>query len=251
MKSNMLRNHFTRTQAAKKAAAANADPRLSAQVLGRRTGTTMVSQTTPVSDAISDNEEGGAPKNIGGLALKFWNDSENLSGIQSISHKKELKAELLPSYLPWIEGTIAEGVGAQDDMLVKLMVWCLDTHEFKVATDIAEYAFLNDFVMPEPFKRDVATVFVEQFSDEMLGLEKDVDASNVSAHADLIQRAVEITTRQDMPDQVRAKLYRVLGDSLKDAKPNEAIDAYEKAIKLDDKVGCKKDLEQLRKATAE
>ena len=249
MKSNMLRDHFVRTQASKKAAAATNDPRLSAQVLGRRTGTTMVSQTTPVSDAPSDDNENTAP--TGGMALKFWNDFENLSNIQSISHKKELKAELLPSYLPWIEGTIAEGVGAQDDMLVKLMVWCLDTHDFKVATDIAEYALLNDFVMPEPFKRDVATVFVEQLSDEMLSLDKDPDASNIADHADLIQRAIDSTTGQDMPDQVRAKLYRVLGDSLKDAKLNEAINAYEKAIKLDDKVGCKKDLEQLRKATAE
>ena len=251
MKSNMLRDHFVRTQASKKAAAAANDPRLSAQVLGRRTGTTMVSQSTPVTDAPHDNQESGAPANIGGMALKFWNDFENLSNIQSISHKKELKAELLPSYLPWIEGTIAEGVGAQDDMLVKLMVWCLDTHDFKVAIDIAEYALLNDFVMPEPFKRDVATVFVEQLSDEMLSLDRDPDASNIVDHADLIQRAIDSTTGQDMPDQVRAKLYRVLGDSLKDAKPNEAINAYEKAIKLDDKVGCKKDLEQLRKATAE
>ena len=249
MKSNSLRNHFVRTQASKKAAAATNDPRLSAQVLGRRTGTTMVSQTTPVSDAPSDDNENTAP--TGGMALKFWNDFENLSNIQSISHKKELKAELLPSYLPWIEGTIAEGVGAQDDMLVKLMVWCLDTHDFKVATDIAEYALLNDFVMPEPFKRDVATVFAEQFSDEMLSLDRDPDASNIVDHADLIQRAIDSTTGQDMPDQVRAKLYRVLGDSLKDAKTNAAINAYEKAIKLDDKVGCKKDLEQLRKATAE
>ena len=136
-------------------------------------------------------------------------------------------------------------------MLVKLMVWCLDTHEFKVSTDIAEYALLNDFVMPEPFKRDVATVFIEQLSDEMLGLDKDPDTSNIADHADLIQRAFDITSSKDMPDQVRAKLFRVLGDSLKDAKPNEAITAYEKAVKLDDKVGCKKDLEQLRKATAE
>ena len=130
-------------------------------------------------------------------------------------------------------------------MLVKLMVWCLDTHDFKTAVDIAAYALLNDFVMPEPFTRDVATVFVEQLAEEMLSLEKDTD---VSVHADLVQRAIEVTTSQDMPDQVRAKLYRVLGDSLKDAKPDDAINAYKIAIKLDDKVGCKKDLAQLEKA---
>ncbi|MGO2213660.1 phage terminase small subunit [Psychrobacter alimentarius] len=245
MKSNSLRDHFTRTNAAKKAKAANNDPRLSAQVLGRRAGIAMVSQSTPISDAPSETDSGAAPENVGGIALKFWNDDQNLSGIQSISHKKELKAELLPSYLPWIEGTIAEGVGGQDDMLVKLMVWCLDTHDFKTAIDIAEYALLNDFVMPEPFIRDVATVFVEQLSDELLSIRKDTDTA---VYADLIQRAIDSTTSQDMPDQVRAKLYRAFGDSLKDAKPDEAITAYEIAIKLDDKVGCKKDLAQLTKA---
>lgn len=244
MKSNSLRNHFVKTQAARKAAAANADPRLSAQVLGRRTGTTMVSQSTPTNDATSDDDTN--PDAGSNIELKFWNDDQHLSNIQSISHKIELKKEFLPFYLPWIEGTIAEGVGAQNDMLVKLMVWCLDAHEFKTAISIAEYALLNDFVMPEPFTRDVATVFVEQLSDEML---KNVD--NVGAHAELIQRAVDSTTAQDMPDQVRAKLYRVLGDSLKDAKPDEAIHAYETAIKLDDSVGCKKDLGQLRKVAAE
>ncbi|WP_186473993.1 phage terminase small subunit [Psychrobacter sp. KCTC 72983] len=243
MKSNSLRAHFIKTQAANKAARANADPRLSAQILGRRTGTTMVSQSTPVSDAPSNDDEN--PDTGSNIELKFWNDDQQLSNIQSISHKTELKKEFLPFYIPWIEGTIAEGVGSQDDMLVKLMVWCLDTHEFKTAVDIAAYALLNDFVMPEPFTRDVATVFVEQLAEEMLSLEKDTD---VSVHADLVQRAIEVTTSQDMPDQVRAKLYRVLGDSLKDAKPDDAINAYKIAIKLDDKVGCKKDLAQLEKA---
>ena len=243
MKSNSLRNHFVKTQAARKAAAANNDPRLSAQVLGRRMGTTMVSQSTPISDAPSDGDTN--PDAGSNIELKFWNDDQHLSNIQSISHKTELKKEFLPFYVPWIEGTIAEGVGSQDDMLVKLMVWCLDTHDFKTATDIAEYALLNDFVMPEPFTRDVATVFVEQLADELLILKKDTDTA---VYADLIQRAIDSTTSQDMPDQVRAKLYRVLGDSLKDAKPEDAIHAYEIAIKLDDKVGCKKDLTQLEKA---
>lgn len=243
MKSNSLREHFIRTSAAQKAKAANNDPRLSAQVLGRRTGTTMVMTSTPISDAPSDGDTN--PDAGSNIELKFWNDDQQLSNIQSISHKTELKKEFLPFYVPWIEGTIAEGVGGQDDMLVKLMVWCLDTHDFKTATDIAEYALLNDFVMPEPFTRDVATVFVEQLSDELLSIRKDTDTA---IYADLIQRAIDSTTSQDMPDQVRAKLYRAFGDSLKDAKPDEAITAYEIAIKLDDKVGCKKDLAQLTKA---
>lgn len=243
MKTNSLRAHFVKTQAESKAASDNADPRLSARVLGRRTGTTMVSQATPISDAPSDDDVN--PDASSQIELKFWNDDQHLSNIQSISHKTELKKEFLPFYMPWIEGTIANGVGGQNDMLVKLMVWCLDAHEFKTAIDIAQYALLNDFVMPEPFTRNVATVFVEQLADELLILAKD---TSLAVHTDLIQRAIDSTTSQDMPDQVRAKLYRVLGDSLKDAKPDDAISAYQIAIKLDDKVGCKKDLTQLTKA---
>ncbi len=239
-----LRQHFERVRAEKAARQKNADPRLSAQgrQLNRPLGNTMTRQTAPVQDAEytddDENPDAGSP-----IELKFFNDWESLAGIQSHAKKNELKAEFLPYYLPWIDGTVAAGVSGQNDMLVKLMVWALDTHDFDTATRIAEFALLNNMAMPEPFTRDVATVYAEQFASEVI---KNID--NPSEYADILAKAIDITNDNDMPDQVRAKLYRAYGNALKAAKPTDAINAYEKAIKLDEAVGAKSDLSKLKAA---
>lgn len=218
-----LRDHFERVRAEKLARQANARPM----------GTTMTRQTAPVIDAEPD---------IGSsIELKFFNDWERLSAIQSHSKKNELKAEFLPFYKPWIEGTLAAGVSAQNDMLLKLMVWSLDTHDFSTATDIAEFALLNNMAMPEPFSRDVATVYAEQFASEIIKR-----SDSAATYTDTLARAVDITNAHDMPDPVRAKLYRAYGNALRDDKPQDAIKAYERAIMLDDGAGCKTDLAKLK-----
>lgn len=242
-----LRDHFERVSAEKKALQANTDPRLSArgQQLNRPLGNTMTRQSQPVHDGEypldDENPDADSP-----IELKFFNDWQSLQGIQSQAKKNELKADFLPYYLPWIEGTLAAGVSGQNDMLVQLMVWALDTHDFDTATNIAEFALLNEMAMPEPFTRDVATVYAEQLASEVT---KRVD--NPSDHADTLAKAIEVTNGYDMPDTVRAKLYRAYGDALKADKPTEAITAYEKALKIDDSVGCKVDLSKLKSATAE
>lgn len=235
-----LRDHFERVRAEK--AARKTDPRLSArnQQLSRPLGNTMTRQTTPVFDGEypleDDNPDRGSP-----IELKFYNDWESLQGIQSQSKKNELKAEFLPFYKPWIEGTLSAGVSGQNDMLVQLMVWALDTHDFATATDIAEFALLNEMAMPEPFTRDVATFYAEQFAHEII---KRID--DPSEYADTLAKAVEITNTTDMPDPVRAKLYRAYGNALKNDKPSEAIKAYEIAIAKDPTVGAKTDLAKLK-----
>ena len=239
-----LRDHFQRVSAEKAARQANADPRLSARgrQLNRPLGNTMTRQTAPVKDAEypddDENPDAGSP-----IELKFFNDWQSLQGIQSQAKKNELKADFLPFYKPWIDGTLAAGVSGQNDMLVKLMVWALDTHDFDTATNIAEFALLNNMVMPEPFTRDVATVYAEQFASEII---KNIE--NTNEYADTLAKAIEVTNDHDMPDQVRAKLYRAYGNALKTDKPSEAINAYEKAIKLDEAVGAKSDLAKLKAA---
>lgn len=236
---NSLRQHFERTQAEKKARAKVADPRFSAN---RPLGRIMTRQDEPLHDAVSE------PDHRGNIELKFHNDWQQISGIQSHSKRNELKAEFLPAYQAYIDGTIAAGVGEQNDMLLKLMVWALDSQNFATATQIAQFALLNDMVMPEPFSRDVATVYAEQISEELI---KNIPIERAADYADSVQKAVDITTGYDMPDQVRAKLYRALGNTLKTDKPSDAISAYEMAIKLDANVGAKTDLAQLKKTAVQ
>lgn len=243
-----LRDHFERVRAEKAARQANADPRLSARgrQLNRPLGSTMIRQNQPVFDGQpdgeypldDDNPDAGSP-----IELKFFNDWQSLQGIQSQAKKNELKADFLPYYLPWIEGTLAAGISGQNDMLVQLMVWALDTHEFDTATRIAEFALLNDMAMPEPFTRDVATVYAEQLASEVTK-----KADKPSEHTDILAKAIEVTNDHDMPDPVRAKLYRAYGDALKADKPTDAIAAYEKAIAIYPDVGCKTDLSKLKAA---
>lgn len=242
-----LRDHFERVRAEKAARQANADPRLSARgrQLHRPIGNTMTRQTAPVQDAEYPDDDGN-PDAGSPIELKFFNDWESLQGIQSQAKKNELKADFLPFYLPWIDGTLAAGVSGQNDMLVQLMVWALDTHDFDTATRIAEFALLNNMAMPEPFTRDVATFYAEQFAHEIIKRIEDP-----SEYAETLAKAVEITNDHDIPDPARAKLYRAYGNALKDDKPSEAIVAYEKAIKLDEAVGAKSDLSKLKSATAE
>lgn len=174
------------------------------------------------------------------LELKFFNACEQLTTIQSKERRNQLKAEYLPDYFGYIEGTIASGTGVQNDMLIRLMIWALDTQDLKRATDIAEFALLHDMAMPAGFDRSLATFFAEQFATEII-------KNTAKASLDDIERAIKITENHDMPDEVRAKLYRVLGENLKNQDPECAITAFETALRLDDKVGVKQDLNALKK----
>ncbi|MDO4427156.1 MAG: phage terminase small subunit [Moraxella sp.] len=175
------------------------------------------------------------------LELKFFNDQEQLNAISSRIARNEKKAALLKSYIPYIEGVLAAGVSPQNDLLLVLMVWLLDTQGLALATDIAQFALLNDMVMPEPFSRDVACVFAEQFSEEVI-------KNAATPSPETAKRALDLVSDYDMPDEVRAKLYRAYGLSVLDVDKQAAISAYETALKLDASVGVKNELARLKKS---
>ena len=59
-----------------------------------------------------------------------------------------------------------------------------------------------------------------------------------------------ITAQSDMPDGARAKLYKVIGLTLKndDKKQALALEYLQKAILIDKDIGVKKEIEQLLRA---
>lgn len=219
-----LKDHFERTKAKKQTQAAAAVAAI------------MVATAEQTADA-QDNVSGD-PK--GNLELKFFNDYEQIKSLQSKTTRNERKAAALPEYTPYIEGVLASGVSPQNDMLLILMVWALDTQALALATDIAQFALLNNMTMPEPFSRDVATVFAEQFADEII-------KNDAKADDGLVKKAIDVVTDSDMPDEVRAKLYRAYGLVVALHSKADAISAYEMALKLDPQVGCKTDLARLKK----
>lgn len=176
------------------------------------------------------------------IELRLFNHMSQLKDTKSTQEKIAKKTEWLPEYLGYIDGSLAVSPSAQNTTLVTLMVWAVDAGEYELAVRIAEYAILNDMVMPEGYSREIAEFVTEQCAEDFNN-----DSDLAIAHAELIKKIIELGVGEQMVDEARAKIYRALGNALKDAQPFEALNAYKNALRLNSKVGCKKELTALEK----
>ncbi|MFX8102743.1 phage terminase small subunit, partial [Acinetobacter baumannii] len=78
--------------------------------------------------------------------------------IQSTENKIKLKAELLPTYAPYIDGILEAQSGVQDEILTEMMIWNIDTSNFSRALQIAEYVLVHNLALPDRFERTPACV---------------------------------------------------------------------------------------------
>ena len=163
-----------------------------------------------------------------------------LKEIQSIERKVELKRKLLPEYLPYVEGVLEGKAGVQDDVLMTIMVWAVDTGDLELALRIGSYALANGLETPDQYSRDTATLLTELYADEALG-GHEIDADTLLAVCDL-------TSQHDMPDEVRAKLHRAIGLSLEAVSLESALEHLERAVELHERVGAKKEIERIERA---
>lgn len=192
--------------------------------------------------------ESETPRDANGYELmlyKLAQDKRRLHDIQSMETRAEVKRELLPEYEPWIEGVLKGDQGVQDDVVMTAMVWRIDAGDYMGALEIARYALKHKLSLPDKFSRTTATLIAEEIAEAAI---KAYD-SGISFNIEPLQLADEITEKEDMPDEVRAKLYKAIGYSLgKDkTKLGMAIDIFKRALGLHDKVGVKKDIEKLER----
>lgn len=181
-------------------------------------------------------------------------DRLRLSQIQSTEGKVALKAQLLPAYVPYVDGVLAAGRGAQDDVLTTVMVWRIDVGDFAGALDIGEYVLKHGMTMPDRFERNTACMLAEEIAEEAIKAHK---AGSTFSLSDL-NRAAQLTAEHDMPDQARSKLHLALGRGYAWVAENDPeADQAEwaghskrelcRAIELHDKCGAKKDLERIER----
>lgn len=180
--------------------------------------------------------------NVPNVELRMFNHLNILKEMKSIQERIAKKAEWLPEYLGYIEGCLAVSPAPQNTTLVHLMIWAIDANDFELAVRIAEYVVLNDMVMPEGYTRTTAEFVTEQSAEVFID-----DTDIAIANASLIERIISLGQGEQIVDEVRAKIYRALGDALNQAQPMEAVSAYKNALRYNPKAGCKKDLEQLEK----
>lgn len=176
------------------------------------------------------------------MLAKLAEDKRRLKDVKSLERKAEVKAQLLPEYLPWIAGVLDSDSGRQDDVLMTVFVWAIDIGDFALALTIGAYALAHKLVMPDQYKRDVPCVLAEEIAD--YALKK--DEPGLIALQSCLTEAIAMTADCDMPDEVRAKLHKAYGYALRAAGDlPKAKATLTRALELDGRVGVKKDIERL------
>lgn len=167
-----------------------------------------------------------------------------LKGIQSIERKIDAKRTMLGVYKPWIDGLLAADRGGQDDVLVTVMLWTLDTGDLEGAFNMADYVIRHGLSTPDRYERTAATMIAEEVADTAIKLQE----ADAGPTCSLLMAYLHLLTDCDIFDQVRAKLHKAVGRACyAEGLKQKAAEHYRRAIELHDKVGIKKKLEVLER----
>ncbi|MDM1022061.1 phage terminase small subunit [Acinetobacter sp. VNK23] len=192
--------------------------------------------------------------------LQLNTDKARLKQIQSTQNKVELKRQLIPTYVPYVQGILETRPGLQDEIISEMLVWAIDIHDFGLALDLAEYVLEKGLKLPDRFDRTEACFITEEITDAFLKILKtsvDVDITILDRLESLVSNEALPPSVRDMPDEVKARLYLALGKAEirlvtgeSEVDVPHAINAknyLEQALELDDKCGGKTDLTKMEK----
>ena len=203
-----------------------------------------------VSAALAAADAGEAPMQGEAYELMqaaLFEDYRLLKSTQSMERKAEIKREILPKYAEYVSGVLEAGQGAQDDVLMRVMLWRIDAGDLAGAIAIAKYATKHGLTPPDQFERGTPAIIAEEVADQAL---KQLDEEGADTTALLVHLVdVEALTRDaDMHDQIRAKLHKALGYACRaTGQLDDAQHHLERALALNDRIGVKKDLERLER----
>ncbi|MES9901140.1 MAG: phage terminase small subunit [Sedimenticola sp.] len=174
------------------------------------------------------------------MLLQLAQHKRQLKKIQSVEQKIDLKRKLLPDYGSYIDGVLESDSGVQDDVLMTVMVWAIDTGDIVQAARMAEYAINHNMATPDQYNRDLATLLTEETAEYAI-------KHPGKLPFEVLDRVDHLVRDADMPDQVRAKLHKAFGLNLQDSNPRAAITHYARALELNPKCGVKKWKEKLER----
>ena len=170
---------------------------------------TPAADTLPAAGAANASPADRAAAQIG---LRLTQDLRRLKEIRSIDMKIAAKGEMLPEYLDWVAGVLSAdrgvGTGLAADVVPTVMVWHIDVGEYAAALDIAEFLLRHQVAMPSRYQRDAATIIVEEIADAALKMQ----AAGAPFPLDVLTRTGALTADLDIHDEVRAKLFKAIGN---------------------------------------
>ena len=190
--------------------------------------------------------QGGSVRHASGyelMLMQLGEDRRRLKGIQSTVKKAEIKVEVLPKYVAWVDGVLAADGAQQDDVLMYVMLWRVDAGDYAGALSIARHAIRHGWSMPQGFNRNVQTLIAEEMADAA----KNALLAKTDFDPNLLMQTLDAIGDLDMPDQSRARLHKSLGWVLRECQPVAALNHLQQAMQLDERCGVKKDIEQLER----
>lgn len=227
----------------------------------------LVAGSQPDVLAAPPPSEGPAATAYEQMLLQLAEDRRQLHDIQSIERKIELKRQLIGQYDAWVDGALAQaattGRAVQDEIVATMLTWAIDVQDWPRALDLGRHVLRFNLALPERFKRGAATLLVEETSEAAIKL---LAKDGGSFPLPILQQIEELAAGRDMPDEVRAKLYKALGLALAAAADRtgeddttavagfapscrlEALKAFQRALDLNAAVGVKKNIEALERA---
>ena len=209
-------------------------------------------QALAAKEAAKADEFGGVRPDASVYQLQLTelkNDLHVLRSIQSQEKRAEAKKELIPKHMPYVLGIVESGAKVeQDEVITTIMLWCFDCGLFNQGLSLAEYALEQNLKMPDSFSRNTATVVVEEIGNAARVAHK----AGEDFSLETLEKAFQLTSEHDMPDEVRAKLYVGLGrSSLKNENYRASVFYFETALKLHENCGCKQELQKAEKLLKE
>lgn len=183
--------------------------------------------------------------------MKLQDHRLRLKQMQSNEAKGLFKAEILDDYAPYLQGVLQADAGGDDEVVATLMLWHIDAGDFAGALPLADYALRHNLAMPDRFARTTGCLIAEEVADAALRAQ----VAGADFDVVVLDTTTELTAKQDMPDQVRAKLYLAAGrsviraDDVEDNPPPfdqlvKCVANLNRALELDTACGGKKDLER-------
>ncbi|OLO05118.1 phage terminase small subunit [Salinicola socius] len=176
----------------------------------------------------------------------------SLKKVKSTEAKVAMKRELLPQFEAYIAGVLEAGNGARDEIVTTVMIWRLDVGDLEGALAIARYAIEHDLDTPDRFERDTPSLITEQLAEEVLSQIESVNDETRqqlgTRLAAIMSDARDLIDGVDMHDQITAKFHKAYGYALRDAGcPGAAVEQLKRALELNDRVGVKRDIENLER----
>lgn len=183
-----------------------------------------------------------------------------LKNIKAVDNKIAAKVKLLPDFDAYIDGVLQADAGAQDPVLVEVLVWQIDVGNWPRVLELADYALRHGLQMSDRYSRDLASVVMEETAEAAI-------AGKLAGHDAMVTLAKvdQLTTGLDIHDQVRAKLHKAIGwaamgkTTTTEVDPKQlelqpvqiALEHLTRAVTLFEKVGVKKDVERLERRLTE